>query len=154
MFPYDLSSFLDPIQVIFSLLSQILGSDSDQLVTKVMVGTLILVSQSTKPRIFRYEEFLVERITSQLDNFNNSGKVFRYQTLLILIVINNNLQALQQMQPIYFAEHVNLSERNSTMTYINFIDKVMSSLYKLIYGISLPRMSEEMKAYMHILMNQ
>ena len=91
MFPYDLSSFLDPIQAIFSLLSQILGSDSDQLVTKVMVGTLYLVSQSQEPRILRYEEFLVNRITSQLENFNNSGKIFKYHTLLILIIINNNL---------------------------------------------------------------
>ena len=94
IFPYDLSYFLDPIQAIFSLLSQILGSDSDQLVTEVMVGTLYLVSQSQEPRIFRYEEFLVDIITSQLDNFNNSGKIFRYHTLLILIVINNNIQTL------------------------------------------------------------
>ena len=76
MFPYDLSSFLDPIQAIFSLLSQILESDSDQLVTELMVGILVLVSQFTEPRVFRYEQFLVERITSQLENFNNSGKVF------------------------------------------------------------------------------
>ena len=103
MFPYDLSSFLDPIQAIFWLLSQILGSDSDQLVIEVMVGTLFLVSQSQAPRIFRYEEFLVDRITSQLENFNNSGKIFRYHTLLILIVMNNNLQTFQQMHPTYFA---------------------------------------------------
>ena len=95
MFSYDLSAFLDPIQSIFSLLSEVLGSDSDQLATKVMVGTLVLVSQFIEPKVFKYEQFLVERITSQLENFNNSGKVFRYQTLLILIVINNNLQTLQ-----------------------------------------------------------
>ena len=148
MSPYDLSSLLDPIQTIFLLLSQILGSNSDQLVTEVMVGTLILVSQFTEPRVFGYKKILVERITSQLENFNNLDKVFRYQTLLILIVTNNNLQALQQMQPLYFTEEVNLSERNSTITYINFIDKVMSSLDKLIYDMSLPRMSEEMKVYM------
>ena len=148
MFPYNLSSFLDPIQAIFSLLIQILGSDSDQLVTEVMVGTLILVIQFIEQRIFRYEQFLVKRITSQLDNFSNSGKVSSYQTLLILIVINNNLQELQQMKPLYFTDEVNLSESNSTITYFNFIDKVMSSLYKLIYGMSLPRISEEMKAYM------
>jgi hypothetical protein len=149
MFPYDLSSFLDPIQAIFSLLSQVLGSDSDQIVIEVIVRTLILVSQFTEPKVFRYEQFFVERITSQLENFNNSGKVFRYQTLWILIVINNNLQALQQTQPLYFTDDVNLSERNSTITYYNFMDKVMSSLYKLIYGMSLPRFSEEMKAHMH-----
>lgn len=148
MFPYDLSSCLDPIQAIFSLIIQILGSDSDQLVTEVMAGTIYLVSQSQTRRIFRYEEFLVHRITSQLDNFNNSGKILRYHKLLILIVINNNIQTLQQMQPTYFAENINLSKRNSTITYINFIDKVMSSLHKLIFGISLRRMTEEMKVYM------
>ena len=75
MFPYDLSTFLDPIQSIFSLLSQVLGSDSDQLVIEVMVGTLVLVSQFTEPKVFGYEQFLVEIITSQQENFNNSGKV-------------------------------------------------------------------------------
>ena len=116
--------------------------------TEVMVGTLYQVSRSNEHKTYRYEEFLVERITSQLENFNNSGKVFRYQTLVMMIVINNNLQTLQQMQPTYFAEDVNLSERNSTLIFINFTDKVMSSIYKLIFGITLPRMIEEMKAYM------
>ena len=82
MFPYNLSSFLDPIQAIFSLLIQILGSDSDQLVTEVMVGTLILVIQFIEQRIFRYEQFLVKRITSQLDNFSNSGKFWKLKWIL------------------------------------------------------------------------
>ena len=96
-FPYDISSFFEPIQDIFFLMSQILGLDSDQLVTEVMVGTLYLVSQSKEQHCFKYDEFLVERITSQLKNFHNSGNIFRYQTLLMLIVINSNLQTLQQM---------------------------------------------------------
>ena len=96
-FPYDLSSFIEPIQAILSLLSQILGLDSDQSITKVMIGTLYLVSQSKEQNGFKYEEFLVERITSQLEKNHNSSKIFRYQTLLMLIVINSNLQTLQQM---------------------------------------------------------
>ena len=124
MFPYEISSFTELIQAIFSLLSRILGLDSDQSVTEVMIGTrtLHLVSQSKKQNGFRYEEFLVERITFQLENFHNSSKIFIYQTLLMLIVINNNLQTLHQMQPKFFAENVNLSERNSTMTFISFTD--------------------------------
>ena len=35
------------------------------------------------------------------------------------------------------------------MTFINFTNKVMSSIQKMIFGISLPRMTEEMKVYMH-----
>ena len=65
-FPYDLSLFSEPIQAIFSLMSQILGLDSDQIVTEVMVGTLYLVSQSKEQHSFNYDEFIVERITSQL----------------------------------------------------------------------------------------
>jgi hypothetical protein len=90
-FPYNISSFIEQIQAILSLLSQIIGLNSNQFVTKVMIGTLYLVSQSKEQNSFRYEEFLVERITSQLENFHSSGKIFRYQTLLMLIVVNNNL---------------------------------------------------------------
>jgi len=50
------------------------------------------------------------------------------------------------MQPEFFAKNINLSERNYTMTFISFIDKIMSSIYKLIFGASLPRMTEAMKA--------
>ena len=42
-FPYDLSLFIEPIQAIFSLMSQILGPYIDQLVTEVMVRTIYLV---------------------------------------------------------------------------------------------------------------
>ena len=34
------------------------------------------------------------------------------------------------------------------MTFISFTDKIMSSIYNLIFGITLPRMIEEMKAYL------
>jgi len=93
--PYDISSFSEHIQAIFSLLSQILGLNSDQFVTEVMIGTLYLVSQSKEQHHFKYDEFLVERITLQLENLHNSRNIFRYQTLLMLIVINRNLQTLQ-----------------------------------------------------------
>ena len=43
-FPYDLSLFSEPIQAIFSLMSHILGLDSDQLVTEFMVATLCLMN--------------------------------------------------------------------------------------------------------------
>ena len=52
------------------------------------------------------------------------------------------------MQLEFFVENVNLPERNSTMTFISFTNKIMSSIYKLIFGTTLPRMTEEMKAYL------
>ena len=54
-FPYDISSFFEPIQAIFSLLSQILGLNSDQFVTEVMIGTLYLVCQSKEQHHFKYD---------------------------------------------------------------------------------------------------
>ena len=47
-FPYDISLFIETIQVVFSLPSQILGLENDRSVTKDMVGTVHLVSQSVK----------------------------------------------------------------------------------------------------------
>ena len=94
-FPYDITLFIEPIQVVFNLLSQILGLDSHRYVTKVIVGTVCLVSQSRKEFALKFDEFLVERISSQLKNFHNDGKVFNYQTLLLLIVITENLPSLQ-----------------------------------------------------------
>ena len=52
------------------------------------------------------------------------------------------------MEPEYFVENVNLSEINSTMTFINYTDKIMASIYKLTFGTALPRMTKEMKAYL------
>ena len=115
-FPYDLTLFIEPIQVVFSLLSQILGLDSDRYVTEVMVGTICLVSQSRKEFASNFDEYLVERISSQLKNFHSDGKVFNYQTLLLLIVITENLPTLQHMEPVYFSDGVDLSERNATIS--------------------------------------
>ena len=59
-FPYDVSLFISPIQVVFTLLSQILGLESDQHVTEVMVGTICLVNQTRKEVAIHFGNFLVE----------------------------------------------------------------------------------------------
>ena len=40
-FPYDISLFSETIQVVLSLLSQILGLENDKSVSEVMVGTVV-----------------------------------------------------------------------------------------------------------------
>ena len=140
-FPHNISLFIEPIQAVFSLMSQILGLDSDKLVIEVMVGILCLVSQSKEQFCLNYDEFFVERISSQLENFHSSRKIFRYQTLVMLIVINNNLQTLQQMEPEFFVDNANLSKKNTSMTFFNFTDKIMASMYKLIFGTTFPRLT-------------
>ena len=44
VFPYDSSLFSETLQVVFSLLSQILGLEDDKIVTKIMVSIVCLVS--------------------------------------------------------------------------------------------------------------
>ena len=47
-FPYDSSLFLETLQVIFSVLSQILGLEDDKTITEIMVGIVCPVIQSAK----------------------------------------------------------------------------------------------------------
>ena len=90
-----ISLFNEIIQAMFALLSQILGLDSDKFVTEVIVGTVYLVSQSTKEFTLKFDQFLVDIISYQLEHFHTEGKVFSYQTLLLLIVITENLIELR-----------------------------------------------------------
>ena len=108
-FPYDIYLFSETLQVVFSLLSQIFGLEDDKLVTEIMVGIVCLVSQSTKEFNIIFYHYLVEKISYQLEHFNSDGKVFNYQTLLILMVITKNLDELKQIKPINFSDSTNLS---------------------------------------------
>ena len=62
-FPYAISLFIETIQVVFFLLSQILGLENDKFVTKVMVGTVFLVSQSIKEFSLSFDQYLVNKIS-------------------------------------------------------------------------------------------
>lgn len=53
------------------------------------------------------------------------------------------------MEPEFFVDNMNLSERNSSMTFFNFTDKIMAYVYRLIFGTTFPRITEEMKACLH-----
>ena len=62
-FPYHISLFIGTIQVNLALLSEILGLDSDKLITEVMVGVVYLVSQFTKEFSLNFVQFLIEIIS-------------------------------------------------------------------------------------------
>ena len=68
-FPYDRSLFFEPLQATFSILSQILGLEDDSKVTKIMVGVICLVSQSSKEVNLSFDQYLAERIAYQLGHF-------------------------------------------------------------------------------------
>ena len=58
-FSYDVNLFQDSVQVVFSLLSQILGLDNDKLVIEVILGFLMKLSHSeSKSKFLNFDEFL------------------------------------------------------------------------------------------------
>lgn len=144
-FPYDISLFNETLQALFSLFSQILGLQDYKLVTKIMLGTMCLVIQSTKEFSLSFDQYLVENISYQLEHFNSDGKVFNYQTLLMLMVIIENLDELKQIEPINFSYSTNLSQRNATISFFTFVGSVMPTLHKLIFGSFMLRISKDLK---------
>lgn len=144
-FPYDISLFIKTIQVVFSLVSQILGLENDRSVTEVMVGIVCLVNQSVKEFALSFDQYIVDRISYQLEHFNSDGKAFNYQTLLMLLVITENLGELREIEPVNFLEDVDLSQRNTTISFFTFAISIMPTIYKVIFGSYMPRISEDLK---------
>ena len=63
----------------------------------------------------------------------------------MLLIITENMETLQLMDPAYFSDQVDLTERNSTMSFFYFTNRVMATIYKLIFGSSMPRIQEDFK---------
>ena len=146
-FPYDISLFSETIQDVLSLLSQILGLENDKSVTEVMVGTVCLISQSVKEFTLNFDQYLVDKISYQLEHFHSDGKTFNCQTLLMLMIITDNLAELRQIEPINFLEGVDLSQRNATISFFTFASSIMPAIYKVIFGSFMPKISEDMKLH-------
>ena len=127
-FPYDISLFIETIQFVFSILIQILGLENDKSVTEVMVGTICLVSQFVKEFALNFDQYLVNKISYQLEHFHSDAKAFNYQTLLLLMVITENLAELRQIEPVNFLEGVDLSQRNATISFFTFASSIMPAI--------------------------
>ena len=110
-----------------------------------MVGIVCLVSQSTKEVSLSFDQYLAEMIAYQLEHFQYDGKIFNYQTLLMLMIIIENLDELRQMEPVHFSDNTDLSQRNATISFFTFASLVTPALYKLIFGSSMPRIGEDLK---------
>ena len=70
-------------------MSKVFGLDDDKLVSEVMVGCMLEVSHSKSSKCLNFDEFLDEKIHSQLENFQLE-KTFMFQSLLLLMVIHKN----------------------------------------------------------------
>lgn len=63
----------------------------------------------------------------------------------MLLIITENLETLQQMDPAYFSDQVDLTKRNSTVNFFYFINRIMAAIYKLIFGSIMTRIQEDFK---------
>ena len=84
---------VDAICSSVALLSQILGSNDDSKVTKVMLGVFVYLSQSGA-KCLNFDEFLAGKINSLLVNFH-LVRHFRYQVYLYALMISSNKQVLE-----------------------------------------------------------
>ena len=109
------------------------------------MGTVCLVSQFVKEFVLSFDQYLVDKISHQLEHFHSKGKTFNYQTLLLLMVITENLAELRQIEPVNFLDVVDLSERNATISFFTFANSIMPTIYKVIFSSTMPRISEDLK---------
>ena len=76
-FPVDTNLFNKESKLVISLMSQFLGLDTDRYVTELLMILLFKVStsqsepQSSQLVFLKFDEFLAERIHSQMVNFHN-----------------------------------------------------------------------------------
>ena len=121
-------------------MSQVLGLDDDRLIFEVMIGRLLEVSQYKSPKFFNFDEFLAKKIHSQLENFH-SEKTFKFQSLLLLMVIHKNHSNLHKREPLIFTEDLNCSMEEGALSFFQFTNQVMEVVYQLLYNSSLPSVS-------------
>lgn len=110
-----------------------------------MVRTVCLVSQSIKEFSLSFDQYLVDKISYQLEHFHSEGKTFNYQTLLLLMVITENVVELRRIESVNFLDAADLFERNATISLFTFANSIMPTIYKLIFGSTMPRISEDYK---------
>ena len=77
-------------------------------------------------------------------NFHTE-KCFRYQTLLLLLIIHANLEELQEQDPLLFAYSFDISEELAYISFFEFTNKIMAKVYNLFFKVELSRVSEEMR---------
>ena len=126
-------------------MSQILGLDDDRFVSEVMLGFTAKFLQSQEQiKCINFDEFLVEKIHSQIINFHTK-KCFRYHNLLLLLITHANLAKLQEQYPLLFVDNFHILEESTSISFFQFMNKIMAKFYHLFFKAELPRVSEEMR---------
>ena len=99
--PIPSKLFINPIRSVVSLSIQILYLDNDSMVTEVMLGTFLYLSQFEA--VIKFEKFLARGINSQLGKFH-LDKHFKYQVYVFSIIVSSNRKSLEGMEPYVFKE--------------------------------------------------
>ena len=141
-FPVDVHFFQEEVQLVFSILSQILGYDDDKSMTKVIIG-FMLRKHLPEPEInqvcvFGVDKFLNTTIHFQLAYFSKL-RDFRYQSYLLNMFLCSNVSELHFINIIFFPEvpgKINMFE---------FVNKIMVEVFKIFFDEKLPGVLDEMK---------
>ena len=99
--PLSSKLFINLVISTISLLSQSLGLDSDGMVSKVILGILLHLSQYEVG--IKFNESLAGEINSHLEKFY-FNKHFRYQVYLFSIIVDSNWKKLEVMDPELFKD--------------------------------------------------
>ena len=140
--PYNVNILKKDVQLVMSLVSQILGLDDDIHISKVVLGFLLSISsidlESHLIHCFNLDEYLAKVIHVQLIEFPKV-KFFRYQTYLLNMQLCSNVSKLKFLSTIFspdLPKQINMFE---------FVNTIMTNIYKLLFEDILPRVLEEMR---------
>ena len=123
--PYHVHIFRDEVQLVVSLVCQVLGLDDDCHVNEVILGFLLKMSsmspESQSVHVFSLDEYLAEAIHLQLSEFPKV-RFFRFQTYLLNMLLCSNVTELQFLSTIFSSDlpkQINMFEfANSIMSKI------------------------------------
>ena len=108
-----------------------MGHNDDTMVDDVMLGCLLKSNKLISHKYLNFDEFLAEKLHSQLENFHMENS-FRYQTLLLLMVIHSNLAELQKKDQVTFSDKFNISVETRSFSFLEFANKVMALIFLLV----------------------
>ena len=95
--PYPVHIFRDEVQLVVSLVCQVLGLDDDCHVNEFILGFLLkigsLISDSQSIHVLSLDEYLAEAIHLQLSEFPKF-RFFKFQTYLLNLLLCSNVTEL------------------------------------------------------------
>jgi len=111
-------------------------------------------AESSKSSVtITFDQFLIESINGQFVNFQYLQK-FRYQAYLVNFIVDFNLAELQRKDPDAFADPAALSEEIGVFSHCNFINKIMSRVYELLYEDIVPKVTVQMSKNLQLVKNK